>query len=369
MRTTVTLAVIAAALAVPTTLELIKDRRVFTAIDTVPRLFPGFTPDNIRFVQFSRAKPVEPGAANKAEPEREVVTVARTDKGWALLGNGDLNGAPVQKRLIEDDVLARVAEMRRDPKSLYKAQATAEDLEQAGLTRDTATLIECFDASRKAMAELYVGKDASRGKGGPDAVRGWFVRRRGGAEDTGPKDIVLYESDPHMWDLSVRPERWIDRIVHDFEFDEVQAVSIRNEKGQAAFEKNDKDAWVAVDAPAGTGAVRVGEVDLMFSQFSMLQVNRFIEPLAKHQGKLAQLGLEKGKFEIAAKMRDGTQHRLLIGLRIPGQNERYARTDDSPFLLAVGEWMISAYEKDPKELFDPPADAVPKDGGANDKGK
>jgi hypothetical protein len=368
MRTNIVLGVIAAALAVPTTLELVADRRAFTEIDTVPRLFPGFTESNIHWVQISRVRPPDANAQGQP-PARESVTLARTADGWTLAGETSLAGAPAKSRKIEQDVLMRLREIPRDVKALRRAQATEAELAAAGLTEETGTLVVCLDRNQQPMAELYVGKDASGGKAGADAVKGWLVRRRNGPEDKGPKEIVLYEPDPHWWELPTVAGSWVDNVVHEIRIDEIKSCRLRNAKGEVAFEREGETGWKTVSGPESVGVPRSGEVDWVFAQFALLQVSRYVEPLAKHED-LGVLGLDPGEFEVSATTTGGRTHTLWIGKKIPGAPERYARVAGGNFVLAISEWMISAYEKDPKDFFEPTADALkPKDPPADKPGE
>ena len=45
--------------------------------------------------------------------------------------------------------------------------------------------------------------------------------------------------------------------------------------------------------------------------------------------------------------------KLWIGSKIADKGEYYARSNHAEFVVAVGDWDVTAYQKDPKDLFDP----------------
>lgn len=360
MKTNLILAAIAVVLGLLTFWELRKDRQTFTAYDTIPRLFEGFTAENVRAIQIRQPKKKPEGDKKDEKPkdgepakpaEFDVLVMVKDDQTWKL-ADGELRGVPLVTSRIEVDILDHLKRIRIDRKALAKADADDAFLRERNLTDDTGTLIQCIDANNNPVAELILGKDASGGKWGEEVLKGYYVRKFDSKNPAGNKDVILYETD--YWVLNTDPDPWLDKKIHQFEEGKVKSFAFRNPKGKAAFTKDKVTdaAWKAVDAPAGTGAVRQGEVQNLLSRFRYVAAQKFRGPLPA-KPVLGERGLEPGDFEVSATLEDGTVYSLWIGKKIPETQEMYARANTSNFLFSVNEWDRTPYEKDPVEFFDP----------------
>ncbi len=364
------LAVLAAALAVPTWLVLRAERDVFTDIDRTPRLFGGFTPQNVAGLVLSVPKPgavpAPAGPDGQRKPiERDVLQLVRGDDGW-VIGAGELQGARVTANRVEEQVLEHMAAIRVDSATVAKQDADADSLAQYRLTEDTAFVVRAVDRQGQVLAELMVGREAAAGGATADqAVRGVFVRK------SSSRDVVLYET--KGWDRSVRANDWADRQVHQIEIGKVSRFTLRNQftdGKELVFQKKPGSdmTWQAIEPPPQYGALRQIEFEKVLQRFQFVQASEFRGPV---QGRnVGELGLVPPRIEITATVpQDGGQekvYRLTLGGPVQDKpNEVYLTSSENPFLMTWWSHLAAPFEVDPKDLFDPPASAVepPKEDG------
>lgn len=370
VRANIVLAILAVILAFPTAWTLFEDRTIFTEYEDIPRLFPGFTRENVRAVVLSRPKRDENGELvrdEKGEVAREQLQLVRVDDDWRIAGQNPLAGVTVSGAQVYERILQHVESIRRDEEALVREGATPEELERYGLTADEALLIQCYDQN-SPLAELYVGADASRGQAGEDVVHGFFVRSK---DDN---DVVLYEQS--YWVLDVDPAQWYDRNPLRFPIDEVVEVKMHNLKGEVTFARENPQApdWETMQGPGDVGAVRNGEIRVFAQSLSMVNIQEYVERLPaagpQREAALARHGLKEPDFWAEVKLADGTRHRIAVGAQVPGKNERYLSISSVDFLMTVGEWFVARFEKDPKvAFFDPPATRIVDDGKKDEEPK
>ena len=356
-RTNLVLAILAVILAVPTVWALYQDRTVFIDYEDLPRLFEGFTRDNVHAVVVSTPRRNEQGELERGadgEVLRDALQlVRRAGEHWLIGGSSPLAGVPVPATVVYERVLQHFESIRKDSDALVQADASLDELGGFGLGADEAILIQCFDAQQpmpQPIAELYVGDDASRGEAGEDVVRGYFVRAK---HDT---DVVLYEQ--AIWLVDTDPSRWYERSPLRFGIDEAVELTIHNPKGHASFVRDDAmdPEWAAREAPAGVGAVRNGEVRGLAESVAALNVATWVAPLPQGEAResmLAEHGLAEPELWIEVALADGARHRLAFGKAVAGRNERYAQVSSLDFLLTVPEWVPGRFEKNPTGYFDP----------------
>jgi len=364
-KTNITLAGLALALAIPTVWSLVGDARSFTAIKDIPQLFPGFTKDYTSFVILSKAVNSQPSDENSGtnNPEASESTQAafeRTDTGWVIRGN-DFDGIPADAVRIEDDILGHLAAIRRD--NIHRANADDETLAGFDLTEAAGMKIQCLDANQTVMAEMILGKATSGGKFGDEFVRGYFVRRADG------KAVIVYEPPaPGYWDVSANSKDYIDTKIHEFDESTITSFSIKNPKGTIAFERKD-GKWSRAAGPENTGAVRQTEVDKIASRFALMHTDAYDKPLSNFSpAQLADWGLQPATWEVKAAVEGGNIYSLAIGKKL-GENDNMHRAlfGGNSFLHKVGDWVMASFDRDPKDYFDPPADAVEEESKPGDK--
>ena len=360
----VVLGVIAAALAVPTFLQLQRDADSFVDVGRVPLLFDGFTADNVGVITIGQPKkeqPVaEPNNPNAPKVLYDQLVLQRSDKGWMLaqVPGQDLPGAPVSKDLVEANLFAHLRAIRIDRDVLVQPNATPDQLEKFGLDEAHAFVIVATDATqRNVIADLMVGKDAGAGQTGSEAVRGVYVRKRDS------NDVVLYEYEK-TWLRSAQREQWLDKTLAKLDPDKILKLRIVNAATPEAvvFEKKDgKASWTAVSAPAGVGAVRQTEVENLVQRLRYLAVQDFRTRI-ETASNLAQLGLQPGKIQIDFTVKDGDKVRdvkLSVGNQLEGKNEFYLQCTEQPqFVMTWPAGAVTPFELDVKaQCFDPAAPA------------
>ena len=363
----VLLAALAAALAIPTFLQLRHDAETFVDLASVPLLFDGFTADNVMFVTLAQPKKEQPqpDPANPQAPKvaYDQLTIQRTDKGFAFAA-GDLLGAPVSKDQVENQVFAHLRAIRADRESLVQPDATAEQLAQFGLDEKQAFVVRATDATqRNVLAEIFVGRDAGQGQTGTEAVRGVFVRR------SDSNDVILYEYEKG-WVRSIQQDVWLDKVIARIEPDKVRKLAIKNQGtlgGTFTFERPEgKSQWAASNAPAGLGAVRQTEVESLVQRLRYVAAQDFRMATAR-AGNLAALGLAPARIDVGVTWKDGDRERTLklaIGIQVDGKNEHYLLTNESAFVMTLPQGVVAQFELDvPAQLFDPAAPEAPKEEG------
>ncbi len=371
MNTNAILAAAAVLLAIPTGYTILSERGNFTEYDTIPRLFEGFTIDNIKAVVLTvkkegaeNVKPnpnLPPGQVDPATVDQLVFQ--KVDDKWFLSGQNELAGAPIQQSKMDNDVLQHVKAIRRDERALVDADAPAEEMAKRGLTEDSGILIQCLTAENMSVAELFRGNDASGGQFGKDAVKGWFVARKG------RNDIILYEPNPPYWNLTVKAEDWLDKKVQEFQLDQVKAFTLRNPEGEIRFtraasgEAGPEGAatrdWVAETTPEGKAAVRQQEINNLLSRFNYVSCSRYLGHVQSPKWAPKVPRANNAEIEVSATLEDGTRYVMWVGTKIADKNEYYARFEGGTagqFLVAIGEWIRQPFiDKKIGDLFDPAA--------------
>ena len=166
------LAIAAAVLAVPTWLTIQGDLENFVDTAQVPKLFEGFTADNVAAVALGKPKDQQPEVAQQpgADPDQkppiqyDQIQFQRTDKGF-VLGQmmGEKFGAPVNPQMLELQVWKHLSSIPADRETLVQENASEQQLADYGLDPLHAFVIKAFNAQQQVIAELLVGKDTNVG--------------------------------------------------------------------------------------------------------------------------------------------------------------------------------------------------------------
>ena len=369
MHTNAVLAIVAGVLAVPTVWTLVNEGSEYTAVDEIPKLFEGFTPENVHFIRISKQKPkTETEGDGNAAPAAEELVIQRQDDGWAL-ASGELAGAPIREYMVADELLANVKAMPASKDAVIVVDAKDEDLDKRGLTAETGLRITCLrNDGQTVLADLYLGNETNENEYGQDRVRGRYVRKVAADNDTGRKSILLFEKES----MRVTTERgdYVDtKVLEIGDAAKIQKFAYKNATGtDVEFERSSETdpKWKMVKGPEKAGAVRQGEVDNLVNRFLFVNAQTYEGaldriPPAERAAKYG-IGGDASQFVVTATMQDGTTHRMTVGKKIDDKNEYWATFEACKFLCKVGDWVVSPFEKDGADLFDPPADAVQGDG-------
>jgi hypothetical protein len=361
----VVLLVVAAALAVPTTLQLRSDAESFVDLAAIPLLFDGFTADNVGTILLGKPKkdqpPPNPQQGNqKPAIAYDQVQFDRTDKGWAL-GRivGDLAGAPVSKDKVEADVFTHLRKIRSDRDAMVQRDATPAQLAEFGLDEAHAMVLQCRDRANAVVADLLVGREAAGGTTGAEAVRGVFVRK------SDSNDVVLYEYEK-AWPLSVAHDVWLDKVLLKLDPDKVQRIALRNAATGGATvvlqKLGGKASWSCEAPPAGRGAVRQSEVEAFVQRLRWIAVQDYRVPMQR-AGNLATLGLQPAQIDLEITYKDGDAEKtakFAVGGKVDGKNEFYLQSSETAFLMTWPAAMVTGFELNPGDAwFDPAAPVEP----------
>jgi hypothetical protein len=277
---------------------------------------------------------------------------------------------PVQDNKIETDILDHLRSIRLDRKSRIAEDVSPEVLATKGLSKEKGLHIICFNAEGKAIAHLIRGADASGGgQWSENQVRGFYVRPRD------RNDVILYEPQLGYWYLGLQEKDWIDLTVHNFPGRDVERFTVRNARGAVSLVREESDGtrplWRVEAGPEGVGELRQEEVSNILQRFNFINCTRYVGRIDDPAWADKVPG-DDAKIMVSATLKDGSVYTMWLGDKIPGTQEYYGRfanpSGPNPFLLAIGEWDRTPFEKDPKALFEP-APVQPPAGGAPDPAK
>ncbi|MBM4063591.1 MAG: DUF4340 domain-containing protein [Planctomycetes bacterium] len=369
----VVLLVVAGALAVPTTVQLLADAESFVDTSRIPLLFDGFTPENVGAVVIGTPKKEQPAPNPQAGNQKPAIqydqlALQRTDQGWTIAQPYgppaiDLAGAPVGKDKVENDVFFHLQRIRNDKDALVQRAATPEQLAGFGLDDAHATLVKVTDRGNQVVvAELYVGSEAGAKFTGGEGVRGLFVRK------ADSNDVVLYEYE-RPWNLAVQTEPWLDKVLLKLDPTQVTRLSLRNAAigpKPLVFERKDgKASWTCAEPPPDRGALRQTEVENFLQRLRWIAAQDFRMPLQR-AGNLQALGLSPPQIELEIGYQDGEvakSAKFSVGSKIEEKNEVYLTCSESSFLMTWPAPMATQFETSPAESwFDPaPPKETPKE--------
>ena len=102
--------------------------------------------------------------------------------------------------------------------------------------------------------------------------------------------------------------------------------------------------------------MRQQEIESLSQRFAFVVAQEMKRQLSTANQKA--LGLEPPQMELALTYQDGQELKsveLAIGNKVDGKNEYYLRSSNSMFLMTWASHYVQAFEKDPKDWFDPKA--------------
>lgn len=363
-RKNVLLAALACGLAIPTWVQLKAEAEVFVDLGDVPRMFEGFTTDNVGAVLLA-----QPQAEQAATEGTEKLAIAydqllmvRTEAGWQV-GQPErtsvrLAGAPVDASRLERDVFEHLRMIRNDPETLVQRNATPEQLAEYGLDEAHAFLVRAQDRSGRVVAELLVGADAGRGLSGTEAVRGVFVR------EANRNDVVLYEWE-RPWRRDVDANLWVDKTLWQLEPERVRKLSIRNtatDGKQFVFERGaNRASFEAVEGAEDLGALRQSEIEGLVQRLRYIAVDTYDMRLT-NAGDMSTYGLfPRAAISIRLELAEGAggsgERRVVtldIGADHAGSSGLYATSSESDFIFTLKRSLVAPLELDvAHRFFDP----------------
>jgi hypothetical protein len=347
MWTNLTLLCLAVVLGFPCYYVLKSDEMDVTLTRDIPRMFPGFVPENIGIIEIQRRKPQAEIEAEKLEgPQQyEGLMFTRTADGWAL-ANTDKAGLAVDPAAVDRDLLDHLVDIRIDRESLVSQEADAEYLRERDLTPESGTVIQCkIGPQGPIAATLILGKSTKKGEQA-GAIDAYHVAR-----PDRPREVVLYEPAHKSWHVSLRASDWVHKTIHAFSLSQVESFHYQNEFGSAGFKlkPGSEQTWVAVDAQTSVkdrGAVRQQEVSNLIQEFTKVTAESF------GRGKIP-IDQNGAKVEVHVRLKTGQEYSVWVQRREADSPNWWTASTESRFLFAWPQFRVSAFRKDPKELFDP----------------
>ncbi len=344
MKTNGILAVVFAVLLVPVLMKYFGDKKVYLNLDQVPRLFEGFTPDNVGVIQISRPTPqATPGPDGKVPMES--LQFQKSEGKW-LIGSGRFQGLPAKETELMSRIFDPLKKIQISPTTLILEKANEEQLKAYGLDKKSAQRIICLDGSgQSVLADLLVGREAGGKDLGAQATQGVYVRK------ADQKAILLYE-EPLSLDLDA--QAWMDKSVMDIPEAEINAITLKNIKGEISFERKQGKGFVVTKGkPKDAGKLKPFEVTGLIGRARTLYAADFVAINDPKRWKDYQL--DPPRIEVLMKTKDGKEHGFRIGKKVEGKQEYYAVVLKGRVIFTLKEWDVSPLEKDPGSFFDPKA--------------
>ncbi|MFQ5504274.1 MAG: DUF4340 domain-containing protein [Planctomycetota bacterium] len=321
--------------------------------DEVPRLFEGFTPENVAIIVMQRTKKSETPTAPDTQPETEGLRLVRSEEKW-LIASGRFANIKARSSDIENNILSKIKKIEVTQGTVIVEDADEEKLKEFGLDEASATRVQCADATQKPIADILIGRKAGGAEFGSNATSGTFVRR---FDQTA---VILFDEEiaPELEDKA-----WIEKQIQNIEETEIKAIRIKNEKGEIAFSREEGKEWVCDKGkPTETGGLKGMEVTNLLAQARSIYCQDITDPMRTEL--LPQYGLgDDSRIQVELTTKDDKKHTVRIGKRVEGKQEYHACVLDGKVLFTLADWNVTPYEKDPKDFFDPPAPPEAKDPG------
>jgi hypothetical protein len=347
MKTNWILFVVGLVLSIPCYFTLQAEEMTYRSRDSIPYLFPGFVPENVRVIQLQQRKSEEEIKAQNLQgtAQFEMLAFERSADGW-LLANTEYQGLPVRSAMIDRNILDHVKEIRIDAETLVKQDATAEFLTSNQLTAETGIVVQCkLGRQGPDVATLVLGRSTKQGDQ-PGALDAFLVSR-----PDRPREVVLYEPKGKRWGLSLRSSDWLDKRIHQFTMSNVESFYFRNAFGSAGFTKKPgSDAtWVAIQKQCS-----VKKVDAIRQQEVTNLIDRFTKVTADSYGRgKIEVDTVGAKMEIRVKLKTGEEYSVWVKAKSHNSNARMCVSSERKFLFAWGDIWVDAFgDKDPRDLFD-----------------
>jgi hypothetical protein len=298
----------------------------------VPRLVPGFTPQNVHIVQLTKGKAGDPQQGQQAQqPEVEIV-FRKDGENW-FLNSREFAQVPMKAlgSQIEDRILKKIEKLEVNVSTLIDEEAKAEELKKYGLDEDYWE-VTCMDASQKVLATIQIGRQAGReGDDWQSKVKGSYVKRA-------DQDSVLLSDEPI--EMFEKVEDWLDKSVMSVDESQVARIELRNEKGELVLERVDdgKDegaekpasgdvapgTWKVVRGPDNVGKLRDYAVSTLLSRACNVNAKTFVSTVSQQAAMDA--GLIQPSMMVTLTLRDEnkTQKNIRVGKRLEGEQAYYA---------------------------------------------
>lgn len=139
-----------------------------------------------------------------------------------------------------------------------------------------------------------------------------------------------------------------DRLFAGLESDSIEELTVRNEAGEVTTLKKQDGAW-QIMSPVTARASDI-EASSITSALAGLDVTRVVD---ENPSSVAEYGLDKPRLEVAFKSAAGKPSgKILIGSKSATGGSLYARKNDEPRVVLIGEYNESTFDKSTFDLRD-----------------
>jgi hypothetical protein len=139
-----------------------------------------------------------------------------------------------------------------------------------------------------------------------------------------------------------------DRLFTGLESDSIEELTVRNETGDVTTLKKENGAWQVVSPVATRGSDM--EASAITSALAGLDVTRVVD---ENPASVSDYGLDKPRLEVEFKSAEGKPSgKLLIGSKTTTGGSLYARKNDEPKVVLIGEYNQATFNKSTFDLRD-----------------
>ncbi|MCA8972337.1 MAG: DUF4340 domain-containing protein [Planctomycetes bacterium] len=362
MRLNQILTIIFLVLLVPSVIKFATSGLDITTAEELPKLFPGYNKDVVAVVEISKPALDENGEIKKdqnGETVLDVISLAKADNKWKVMSGAYPGKLDARTSDVESKVLEPLGKIETSETAIIVKEA--DDATLAGFELDDkhAVTVTVGNANREPIATLLVGRAAGGADVGANATSGTYVRR--------PKEKVVVLTD-ELLNYDTKLDTWVNKTLLDIaEPKDVVKLTLKNAKGEAAFEREDGDKpWKASKQPEGTGEIREGELTSILGRARYVTAISFVDM----QAGQVDHGLNTPKIELTIQTKDNKTYQLRIGNEVEGKQENYAHISNyDQVLFTIARYDVDALQKDPKDLFDPKKDDPKKEEPKKEDGK
>lgn len=345
-------------LLVPSIIKCTTSGLDITTAEERPKLFEGYNRDNIGVVEISKPQldeNGEPKVDENGKPLYDSVAFIKADNKWRIASGPYPGKLEARTSDVETRVIDPLGKIETSESAIINTDADEAALASFKLDDKNAVIVTVANPSREPIATLLVGRNAGGSELGANATSGTYVRKE-------KQNVVVLADEVLSYETKL--DAWVNKTLLDIaEPKDVTSLTLRNSKGEVAFEREDGDKpWKASKAPEGVGEIRESELTSILGRARYVSAVNFVELGATPPNH----GLNTAKVELVLKTKDGKTYQLRVGNEVEGKQENYAHISNyDGVLFTLARYDVDALSKDPKELFDPkkeePKDAEPKD--------
>jgi len=271
-------------------------------------LFANFKPENQVKIEISYDK-------------KNVLLKKKNDK-WLLIKNE--KDYPADEKAVKE-VLDKVKNFNK--KDIISKNPKKQKLFE--VTKGKGVEVKIFDKNNKMTAHFFVGKAA------PDFFS-TYVRKEGSSEVVVAKGYL-----PSVFKKEVND--WRDKQIFKFDKENVAKISIKSKEKEIVLIKADTGKWNIVK-PEKMKAEKKKVYEFLREISDLKAISFPDEEITEEKA-----GLNKPEYTIKLDLITNKKHTLLIGKKTK-DTRYYVKSDTSPYIMLLSEYMVKELTPDIKEL-------------------